>query len=163
MAIAHRNGTSTDRDSRAAATEDLQRGRRELRSLGARGAEIADDLRELSRLETELARAEMDESRSALTQGAISGAAAALIGFWVLGFLGAAMTFALAEIWDAWLAALVTAGVFLLVALVAGLIARSRFKKFSPTPKRTIASIREDVTWLRGLMKQSATSVSRGR
>lgn len=163
MAIANRNGARADQDARAEANEDLQRGREELRTLGARGAEIAEDLRELGRLEAELARAEIDENRKALMQGVMSGAVAALVGFWVLGLLGAAMTLALFAVVDEWLAALITAGVFLLVALIAGLVARSRFKKFSPTPKRTIASIREDVTWLRGLMKQSATSVSRGR
>ena len=98
-----------------------------------------------------------------MKSGAISGSIAGSFAFWILGFLGGAMTFALAEVWPAWLAALTTAGAFLVVAAIAGLVARSRFKQFSPTPRRTIASLREDIEWLRRLTTQNAASASSGR
>jgi len=154
--------SGADQTSREEAREDLKRGRSELRDLGSRGAEIADELRQLGRLEAELAKAEIDQSRRALMAGTMSGGIAALVGFWVLGLLAAAMTLGLAEVMEMWLAALVSAGVFLVVALVVGLIARNRFKQFSPMPNRTMASLREDLTWLRKLMKQNAASVSKG-
>lgn len=147
------------RDSARAVKDDVQRGRSELRALGARGAEISEDLRELARLEADLAKAEMQASRRALMSGSINGVLAGVFAFWILGFLGGAMTFALAEIWPTWAAALATAGAFLLIAAIAGLLARRKFKQFSPTPQRTIASIREDIAWLRRLTKQNAASV----
>lgn len=143
--------------------DEVERGRSELRAVGARARDVTDDLRELARLEAELAKAEFDENRSALKSGAISGSIAGSFAFWILGFLGGAMTFALAEVWPAWLAALTTAGAFLIVAAIAGLVARSRFKQFSPTPRRTIASLREDIEWLRRLTTQNAASASSGR
>ena len=143
-----------------AVREDVERGRVELRAIGASGAEITDDLRELARLEAQLAKAEIHDSRQALTKGSISGVFAGVFAFWILGFFGGAMTLALAEIWPAWAAALATAGAFLLVAAIAGIMARSEFKKFSVTPRRTIASIREDLAWLRRLTKRNAASVN---
>ncbi|MGE3960056.1 MAG: phage holin family protein [Dehalococcoidia bacterium] len=158
------NGSSGGfRENAEAVRADVERGRSELRAIGARGREITDDLRELARLEADLARAELNDNRRALQSGAVSGTLAGVFAFWILGFLGGAMTFALNEFWPAWAAALATAGTFLVIAAVAGLIARSRFKQFSPTPRRTIASIREDITWLRTLTKQNAASASSGR
>lgn len=155
------DGTAGDfRENAREVRDDVSRGRSELRALGARGREITDELRELARLEADLAKAEVDESRKALQRGAMSGAMAGMFAFWILGFLGLAMTIALAEVWPEWLAALATAGAFLVVSAIAGLIARSRIKKFSAMPKRTIASIREDIAWLRRLTRQNAASVS---
>lgn len=155
--------TGSFKENAQAVREDVQRGRSELRAIGARGAEITDDLRELARLEAELAKAEVDENRKALQSGAISGVMAGVFAFWILGFLGGAMTFGLAEFWPLWLSALVTAGTFLLLAAITGIVARSRFKKFSPTPQRTIASIKEDLAWLRRLTKRNAASANSAR
>lgn len=166
MAIAQSRASSngaTDGTGAEAAREDLRQGREEMRMLGARTAEITQELRELARLEMELARAEVAENRRLLMTGAVSGASAGLLGFWVLGFLGLAMTYGLAEVWPLWAAALATAGVFLVVAGIAAMVAKSRLADFSPTPKRTMASLREDLTWVRKLLKQSAASVNSGR
>jgi Putative Actinobacterial Holin-X, holin superfamily III len=46
-----------------------------------------------------------------------------------------------------WLAALITAGLILLLAAVFGLLARSQMQKFSPVPRRLVSSIQEDVRW----------------
>ena len=163
--IPNTNGSSPGsfKDNARAVRDDAERGRQELRALGASGAEIGQDLKELGRLEAELAKAEMAENRKLLQRGVMNGVMAGVFAFWILGFLGGAMTFALAEMWPEWLAALATAGAFLLVAAIAGLMARGAFKKFSPTPKRTIASVKEDIAWLRRLRKQNATSASSGR
>lgn len=150
------------RDSAEEVRDDVTRGRSELRALGARGAEITDDLRELARLEAELARAEIEENRKHLQRGVTNGVMAGVFAFWILGFLGGAMTFGLMEVWPAWAAALATAGAFLLLAAIAGLMARSQLKQFSPTPKRALASIKEDIAWLRKLTMQSAASVRNG-
>lgn len=140
--------------------EDVERGRSELRAIGARGREITEDFQELARLEAELAKAEMQENRRALARGSVNGAMAGVFAFWLLGFLGGAMTLGLMEIWPAWAAALATAGVFLLLAAITALMARSQFQKFSPTPRRTIESIREDIAWLRRLTKRNAGSAN---
>lgn len=161
MALATNNGRADAGPE--VARDDLRRGRAEMRSLGARTAEITAEIRELARLEAELAKAEMQENRGRLMAGSMNGAAAGALAFWILGFLGAAMTLGLMEIWPGWAAALATAGTFLLIATIAGLMARRHFKKFSPTPERTIASLREDARWARQLMKQSAESANSGR
>ncbi len=157
---------SQDGSARAeqeAARRDINRGREEVRSLGADTAEITGELRELARLEMQLAMAEMADNRQRLMMGSASGIAAGVFAFWILGFLGVAMMFGLMEVWPNWAAALATAGVWLVLAAIAGLVARARFKAFSPTPKRTIASLKEDATWLRGLMKQSGASATNAR
>jgi len=164
--VPNTNGSSpagSFKDNAQAVRDDVQRGRSELRAIGARGAEITEDLRELARLEAELAKAEVQENRKALQTGVMTGSIAGVFAFWLLGFLGAAMMFGLAEFMELWIAALATAGAFLLVAAIAGLMARSRFQKFSPTPQRTIASIKEDLAWLRRLTKRNAASANSAR
>jgi len=165
MAVSNMNGSGSAsfKENAQAVRDDVENGRAELRAIGSRSAEITEDLRELARLEAELAKAEMDESRQALKRGSINGILAGVFACWILGFLGGAMTFGLAEIWPAWAAALATAGAFLLIAAIAAMMARSQFKKFSVTPTRTIASVKEDIAWLRTLTKRNAASASSAR
>ncbi|MCK9485611.1 MAG: phage holin family protein [Dehalococcoidia bacterium] len=152
----------TDGSSPDAVRDDVNRGREEVRSLGARTAEITEDLRELARREMALAQAEMADNRQRLMTGSTAGVAAGVFAFWLLGFLGLAMMFGLMEVWPEWAAALATAGAWLLLAAVAAFVARSRFKDFSPTPKRTMASLKEDAAWLRRLTRRNAGSANSG-
>jgi uncharacterized membrane protein YqjE len=145
------------------ALADLERGRDEARELGAQTAEIAADVRELVRLEMELAKAEVAENRSRLMQGALGIGLATLFGFWLFGFLGWAAMSALAEVWPMWAAALATAGIWLVLAGIAVAFARMQLKEFNPTPERTLASLREDVAWARGLLKPNGVSGRNGR
>jgi uncharacterized membrane protein YqjE len=146
-----------------AARDDLRRGREEARRLGASTAEIVSDLRELARLEMDLARAEMADNRSRLTSAIAGGTLAAVSGFWMVGFAGWAAMSALAEVWPAWAAALATAGGWLALALLAAGFAWLRMRRFSATPRRTLQSLREDIAWARGLTKPNGASGRNGR
>lgn len=166
MATTGARGRTPDDQSESspqAVREDLNRGRQEMRGIGAETADITRELRELARLELDLAKTEMAENRQRLVVGSGAGVAAGVFGFWILGFLGIAMMLGLMEVWPGWAAALVTAAAWLILAGIAAFVARSRFQQFSPTPKRAMASMKEDVTWARGLMKQSSASASSGR
>lgn len=135
--------------------DDFARGRAEVRAVGADAADIAGELSKLAALEAALARAEVMDNVDTLKRGGIWGAVGAVVGFWVLGFLALAMTFALAEIWPAWLAALATALSLLAIAGIALAMAKARLQAFSPVPGRAIESIRKDVQWARELTKRS--------
>jgi uncharacterized membrane protein YqjE len=117
--------------------------------------DIAGDLQHLAQLELELAKAEADEARGHATRGAAFGLLSfetAMIGFI---FLFLATMFALDTAMPLWAAALITAGIALLLAAILGLVARSQMKQFSPVPKRFMRTIQEDITWARSQMKLS--------
>jgi Flp pilus assembly protein TadB len=127
--------------------ERLKAGREEARALGSEAAAIAADLRRLLQLERELAKAEANEAKGSATRGAGLGGAAAVLLFLFVFFLFLALMFALDTALPLWLAALITAGIILLLAAVLGMLARSQMQKFSPVPRRLISSMREDVRW----------------
>jgi uncharacterized membrane protein YqjE len=129
--------------------DDLKRARSEVRSLGAAVGDIAQELRVLLMKEADLAQAEMADSRSAATRASILGGFAAVAAILVLGFLALAMMFAFDTFMPQWLAALATAGVLALIAMLAAWIARRQLHDFTLTPKRAMRSIREDMRWAR--------------
>jgi hypothetical protein len=84
------------------------------------------------------------------------------------GLLVLAITFAFAILpvafgksWfgEEWIGWAVMAGVFLLLALVLGLIAYGLIKSISSRTKETVGSIKEDAEWVIKLMKQRRKSV----
>lgn len=149
-------------ETRQNVTEDLRRGREEARELGSEFSGIAEDLRRIFRTETELAKAEMRESMQAAIQGAILGAVAAVMAILLLTFLGLAGMFALDLVMPLWAAALVTAGVILVLAAIVGFVAYNRFKQVKVMPSKAIGHMREDVSWAGSQLKSSVTSSSNG-
>lgn len=137
--------------------DDLKRAQSEVRSLGAAVGDIAEELRVLLMKEADLAQAEMADSRSAATRAGMFGGVAAVAGILVLGFLALAMMFAFDIFMPQWLAALATAGVLGLVAMLGAWIARRQLRDFTITPKRTMRSMREDVKWAREQISRNGT------
>ena len=135
--------------ARTGFAERLRAGRDETRALGAEAIAIAADLRRLLQLEGELAKAEANEATGYATRGLGLGAAAAVMLLLFSGFLFLTVMFALDTAMPQWLAALITAGIILLIAAVLGLLARSQLQKFSPLPRRFISGVREDIVWAR--------------
>ncbi|PCN48897.1 hypothetical protein Csp2054_04805 [Curtobacterium sp. 'Ferrero'] len=81
--------------------------------------------------------------------------AALVIVLYAIGVLLTAAVMGLATVMPAWLAALVVAFVMLVVAAILGLVGWKRFKKGLPlTPKRTIASVKNDVDAVKGMGKK---------
>jgi hypothetical protein len=74
----------------------------------------------------------------------------------VLGFLGLAAMFGLAEVMPLWAAALVVAVVLGVVTAALGLMARQRFSQFSLMPSHTVRSLKEDMRWASGQLKRNS-------
>ena len=145
------NQAATDRIK-----ERLKRGEDEARELGHEVADIAAELRLLAAQEAELGAAEMKEQVSYAVRGAGMGLGAFLFADLVLVFLGLAIVFALETVVPMWAAALITAGIYLLVTAILAMLAMSALKKVSFQPKRMINSLKEDIQWAKNLMTSNA-------
>jgi Flp pilus assembly protein TadB len=141
-------------------TESLEaewrRAQAEIRALGAQVAGITDELRELMRRESALARAEIQDNVGLAGRGAAFGGGAAVLSLYTIGFLGLAITFGLATVMPLWAAALLTAAAFGACAVLFGSMAKSRFDQFRLKPSRTLRSLREDMQWARAQIKRNA-------
>lgn len=108
----------------------------------------------LLRKELELAKLEIQEAlrKQAIAAGlAIAGA---LFGLFVLGFVGVTVAVALQQVVPAWVAwALVTVG-YLLVGIVALLIAKRTAASANLSPERTKNSIEENVEWAKQQLRR---------
>jgi len=116
-------------------------------SPGELASEVAKDMSTLVRQEVALAKVELQqEAKTAGTAvGAFGGAGFA--GYFVLVFLSLAMMWALGSTMALGWAALIVAAVWAVVAVVLALLGRSKLKRFSPKPERTIETVKEDVQW----------------
>ncbi len=121
----------------------------------ARGASIAELVKELSEQSSRLARQEVELAKAELAiKGRRAGIGAGMFGgagvfgFYAFGALTAAGVLALATAVAAWLAALIVAAV---LGAVAGLLALQGRKKVGqatpPVPEQASESVKEDVRW----------------
>ncbi|MCB5274318.1 hypothetical protein BJG92_01850 [Arthrobacter sp. SO5] len=103
----------------------------------------------------ELALAKIEIKRKGIqvgTAAAILAVALVFVAFLVVGLIVAAIM-GLATIMPAWLAALLVCGVFLVIALIAGLLGVARFKKAMPlVPEETLRGIKHDL----GILKEGS-------
>jgi Putative Actinobacterial Holin-X, holin superfamily III len=126
------------------------------RSLAELTKQLSDQATTLARKEVELAKAEMSLKAKRLGLGAGAFGGAALLAVLALGALTAAAILGLAETVDAWLAALMVAGVYGVIAGVLALIGRSRVRAGTPpVPEETVDSVKEDVEWAKARAKQA--------
>ena len=145
-------------DPESSLGDAMRRGREELRDAGEEFAGIVADIREIARGEVELAKAEMGEQAALMTRTAIWGGIAAVLGLLALTWVFVTMTFVLAEFLPAWAAAAITLGVLAVLTMTAALAARSRLKRLTVVPKRTVHSVREDVQWAKDQLKSRRTT-----
>ncbi len=113
---------------------------------------ITTDVTELVKKEVELARIEIVEAVNARLKAAGAIAFAAVLGLFVLAFLGLAAANALDRVIEPWAARLVVAGGFLVVAVVAVVFALRLVK--SPVAPETKRTLREDAEWAKAQTKQ---------
>lgn len=114
---------------------------------------IAELLKRLSDQTTTLARQEVDLAKAELvTKGKQAGLGAGLFGgasmfgLYALGALTACAILALATTVSAWLAALIVAAAYGVIAGVLALAGKSKVKKgVPPVPEQTIETVKEDV------------------
>ncbi len=117
--------------------------------------DVASELQRLAQLEMQLAKAETNEAKGHATRGAGFGFMAFEMAMLAFVFLFLAIMFALDTAMPIWAAALITAGIGLLLAAILGIVARSEIKRFSPMPQRFMRTVQEDVKWARSQMKLS--------
>ncbi|HEX6581433.1 MAG TPA: phage holin family protein [Actinomycetota bacterium] len=132
--------------------------------------EQSDDLRDLLRQlsrdgrvllqqEAELAKAELrDKSKTVVRSAALFGGAA-LLGLIAAGALTASAVLAIALILPPWAAALIVATASALAAMLLALRGRQRLQTAMPLlPERAIASVQEDVEWVKHQTRSTRTS-----
>lgn len=117
------------------------------RSLGEVVSDLSTDLSTLMKQEVQLAKVELKDEASKVGKGAGMLGGAGLAGWFVLLFLSLALTFLL----DNWLpveaAALITAGIWAVVAAVLAVIGRKELREANPQLPQTQQSLKEDVQW----------------
>lgn len=118
----------------------------EERSVSELLQQLTEQTTRLAQREIELAKAEMAVKGKRLGIGAGAFSSAGLIGLLALGAVTAAAILGLATAMEGWLAALIVAGVYLLVAGVLALFGRSKVQAATPpVPEQTAESVKEDV------------------
>lgn len=112
-------------------------------SVGQIVGAVSNDLSTLMRQELALAKAEVRQEASKAAKGAGMLGGAGVAGWFVVLFLGNALWWALENVMDAGLAALITAVVFGVVAGTLALLGRARLKAVDPKPERTIDTVQQ--------------------
>jgi uncharacterized membrane protein YqjE len=134
----------------------LRRGRDEVERLRDEVREINDDLRVLADKQAALAKTEVREQLSLSTRMLGLGAGALVFANLAAVFVSLTTMFALWVVTPMWVAALITTLLLVACAAFCGFVAYSMFKRLSFTPKRTLDSLREDVTWVKQQLNFSA-------
>lgn len=109
--------------------------------------DITSNVQQIIRAEVLLAKTEVkDEAMHATKAGRplIGGAIAAL---YAAGFLLLCCVYALQLVVAAWAAALIVGGGVAVVAAFLVNVGLKRLRQVSPTPERTIASVKENLQW----------------
>jgi uncharacterized membrane protein YqjE len=124
------------------------------RSIGELLRSIGTETSTLIRKEIELGKQEILESLTARLMAAAAGAVAGVMALFVLAFLGLAAAAALDNWLRPWASRLVIAGVYLLIAAMAGVFAMQRIKKPPIAPEETVRTVKEDVQWAKAQLKR---------
>ena len=117
------------------------------KTLGEVVSEVSEKASLLVREEIELAKTEIQQKVGRLTKGAAVGVAAGVFGFFAFIFFLHALSWFWVDLFDwsdsIWAGFLVTTGIFLLLAAIAGLLAYRFIKKGSPpTPDLALEQAR---------------------
>jgi MFS family permease len=111
---------------------------------------LGQDMGTLVRQEAELAKAELRQKVQSAGASAGMFAGAYVAGMLAAGALTACFILALAEAMPGWLAALIVAVVYGVVAAVLAARGRDRLKEAAPpVPEETVETVKEDVQWLK--------------
>ena len=120
-------------------------------TLGALVHQLTQQIPELVRSEIRLAQAEVAEKgkRAGIGLGMFS--VAGLLTFFALATLITTAILGLANVVDAWLAALIVAVLLLLAATAAGLIGKKKVAEAGPPkPEMALEGLREDIATVKG-------------
>lgn len=116
--------------------------------------QVAGDVGTLVKKEVELARQEITEAVMARVKAIAAFVVIGVIALFIIGFLGLAAAAGLAEVMPQWLALLIVAGVFIVLAVLAGVFGIARLKKPPLKPEKTKQTIKEDVEWAKAQLRR---------
>ena len=120
------------------------------RPIGELLKQLSEETTRLVHQELELAKAELTHKGRQAGMGAGLFGAAATIGLLALAALTTCFILALDAVMPAWLAALLVAVVYGVIAAVLALQGRNKVKQATPpVPEQTIETVKEDVQWLK--------------
>jgi uncharacterized membrane protein YqjE len=125
---------------------------REERTMGQIVRDIAAQAEEIVRSEIRLAKTEIREEGAKAVQGAIVGAAGAVIGLFGFGFLLLACVYALSLVMPSWAASLITGFALVVIAGIFLALGRERWQAVHK-PDRTIGEMKENIQWLKDQTK----------
>jgi Putative Actinobacterial Holin-X, holin superfamily III len=129
--------------------------RSEERSISELLQQLTEQTTRLAQKETELAKAEMTAKGKRLGIGAGVFSAAGLLGLFAMAALTTAVILGLATATEDWLAALIVAVVYALVAGALALVGRSKVQAAAPpVPERTVESVKKDVRQTKSKAKE---------
>ena len=128
------------------------------RSLGELLNQLSQETTQLVHQELELAKAEIQQKGKQAGAGAGMFGGAGALGLAALGALTACFILALDLIMPAWLAALIVAVVYGIIAFVLVKQGQARIKRATPpVPEQTIETVKEDVEWAKTQMRSDRT------
>jgi uncharacterized membrane protein YqjE len=128
------------------------------RSIGELLKQLSEQTTRLVHQELELAKAELTQKGKQAGMGAGMFGGAGALGLAALGALTACFILALNAIMPAWLAALIVAVVYGIVAFVLVKQGQARIKRATPpVPEQTIETVKEDVQWAKTQAKSDKT------
>jgi Flp pilus assembly protein TadB len=134
-------------------SEDLRE-----RSLGELLGQLSEQTTRLVHQELELAKAELTDKARQAGMGAGLFGGAGVLGLAALGALTACLILALNAVVPAWLAALIVAVVYGIIALVLVRQGQARVKRaVPPVPTQTIETVKEDVEWAKTQLRSDRT------
>ena len=128
------------------------------RSLGELLKQLSEQTTRLVHQELELAKAELQQKGKEAGAGAGMFGGAGALGLAALGALTACFILALNAIMPAWLAALIVAVVYGIIAFVLVKQGQAKMKAAGPpVPEQTIETVKEDVEWAKTQMRSDRT------
>jgi uncharacterized membrane protein YqjE len=134
-------------------SEDLRE-----RSIGELLKQLSEETTRLVHQELELAKAELTQKGKQAGAGAGLFGAAGAIGLLAAAALTTCFILALDAVMPAWLAALLVAVVYGVIALVVVKQGQAKMKAAGPlVPEQTIETVKEDVAWAKTQMRSEKT------
>ena len=128
------------------------------RSMGELLKQLSEQTTRLVHQELELAKAELQQKGKQAGAGAGLFGAAGAIGLLAAAALTACFILALNAVMPAWLAALLVAVIYGIVAFVLVKQGQARMKRATPpVPTQTIETVKEDVEWAKTQMRSEKT------
>jgi uncharacterized membrane protein YqjE len=122
---------------------------KEDRSIGELFTELASETSTLVRQEIELARVEVTQKIATLTSNIVWIAAGGVLALLGIMALTAALVAGLSKFMDVWVAALLTAALYLLPAGVVIWSGLRGLKNTDLAPRQTVETLKEDTQWLK--------------